>query len=101
MVITDVPSLPASTITDYSLSQPYPNPFTSTTTIKYKVTEPEFVSLKVFNAMGTEIATLVDEQKAVGEYLIEWNAAGLAGGIYFCRLQGGSFSETQKLVLQK
>jgi hypothetical protein len=92
--ITDTP-------TRVCLSQNYPNPFTSTTTIRYKVTEPSLVSLKVFNAMGTEVATLINEKKPVGEYSIDWNASGLRSGMYFCRLQSGTFSETQKLVLQK
>jgi hypothetical protein len=69
--------------------------------ISYKVKEPGFVSLKVFNAMGTEVATLVNDKKAVGECSIDWNAVGLAEGIYFCRLQSGTFSYTKKLVLQK
>lgn len=84
-----------------SLLQNYPNPFTSKTTIKYKVAEPGSVSLKVFDVMGTEVANLVNEQKPVGEYLINWDAAGFGSGIYFCRLQAGTFTDTKKLVLQK
>jgi hypothetical protein len=83
------------------LIQNYPNPFTSTTTIKYKVTEPGFVSLKVFDVIGYEITTLVNEQKAAGEYTVELNAAGLSNGIYFCRLQAGICSETRKLIVRK
>jgi hypothetical protein len=84
-----------------SLLQNYPNPFTSTTTIKYKVTVPGFVSLMVFDVMGTEVATLVNEQKPAGDYSIDWNASGLAGGTYFCRLQAGLIPETRKLILHK
>ena len=84
-----------------SLLQNYPNPFISTTTIKYKVTEPGFVSLKVFDAMGTEVANLVNEQKPFGEYSIEWNAAGLRNGIYFCKLLNGSNCEAKKMLLLK
>jgi len=83
------------------LLQNYPNPFNSTTTIKYTVTEPGFVSIKVFNTMGTEVASLVYERKPKGDYSIGWNTTGLTEGIYFCRLQAGTFSETKKLVLQK
>jgi hypothetical protein len=79
----------------------YPNPFSSNTTIKYKISEPGFISLKVFDAMGTEVASLVNEQKLVGEYSVDWNAVGLRSGIYFCRLQAGTFTNTKKLVLQK
>jgi hypothetical protein len=83
------------------LEQNYPNPFNSITTINYKVTEPGFVSIKVFNAIGTEVATLVNEQKAAGEYRVELNAAGLSNGIYFCRMQAGLITETRKLIIQK
>jgi hypothetical protein len=85
----------------FDLFQNYLNPFNSTTTIKYKVVKPGFVSLKVFNVMGTEVANLVNERKAVGEYLIEWNAEGLNEGIYFCRMQNGSNIEVKKMILQK
>jgi hypothetical protein len=84
-----------------SVLQNYPNPFNTTTTIKYKVSEPGFVSLKVFDVMGTEVAALVNEKKPVGEYSIDWNASKLRSGIFFCRLQSGTFSQTKKLVLQK
>lgn len=83
------------------LEQNFPNPFTSTTTIKYKVAEPGFISLKVFNALGTEVASLVNEKKATGEYTSELNAAGLSDGIYFCRLQAGLITDTKKLIKRK
>jgi formylglycine-generating enzyme required for sulfatase activity len=85
----------------FSLLKIYPNPFNSTTTIKYKVTEPGFVSLKVFDAMGNQVTSLVNEQKPSGDYLIEWNAAGFKSGIYFCKLQTGKFSEAKKMLLLK
>jgi len=91
----------AGTTGNLYLQQNFPNPFNSTTTIKYKVSEPGLVSLKVFNAMGTEVASLVNEKKPKGDYSVEWNATGLADGIYLCRLQSATFSETKKLVLQK
>jgi len=79
----------------------YPNPFTAYTTIKYKVIKPGFISLKVFDALGNEVASLVNEKKPSGDYSIEWNAAALGSGIYFCRLQAGLSTETKKLILQK
>jgi hypothetical protein len=79
----------------------YPNPFTSTTTIKYKVIKPGMVSLKVFNAMGTEVAPLVSEKMPVGEYVIDWNASGFTSGIYFCKLQNGNYCEATKMLLMK
>jgi len=83
------------------LYQNYPNPFTSTTTIRYKIIEPGLVSLKIFNAMGTEIATLVNEKKPVGEYVINWNASEFGTGFYFCKLQNGQRSEAMKMLLMK
>jgi len=84
-----------------SLTQNYPNPFSTTTTINYRVTEPGFVSLKVFDAMGTEVACLVNERNPVGDYSIDWNASGMANGIYLCKLQLGNYFEVGKMQLLK
>jgi photosystem II stability/assembly factor-like uncharacterized protein len=100
-ITTGMENMKANMPKGFSLQQNYPNPFTSTTTIRYKVAEPGFVSLKVFNAMGKEVTSLVNEKKPVGEFSIDWNAAGMQSGIYLCRLQSGTFSETTRLVLQK
>jgi photosystem II stability/assembly factor-like uncharacterized protein len=86
---------------DGLLIRNYPNPFQSTTTIKYYVKEQGFVSLKIFDIMGTEVATLVNEQKPVGDYSIEWNAAGLANDIYFCKLVNGRSNVVKKMLLMK
>jgi hypothetical protein len=59
------------------------------------------VSLKVFDAMGCQVASLVNEQKPSGDYSIEWNATGFKSGIYFCRLQNGNNIEVNKMILQK
>jgi hypothetical protein len=83
------------------LLQNYPNPFISKTTIEYKVTEPGFVSLKVYNAMGTEVACLINEKKPVGGYAIDWTASGFGSGIYFCKMQNGKRSEVNKMLLMK
>ena len=95
--VSEMRQSPAS----FYLQQNYPNPFQSTTTIKYRVAEPGFVSLKIFDAMGSEVASLVNEKKPVGDYSIEWNALRLGSGIYFCRMQVAIFTDTKKLVLQK
>jgi hypothetical protein len=81
--------------------QNYPNPFSVSTTLGFRINKSGIVSLKIFNAMGTEVASLVNKQMPKGEYSIDWNATGLANGIYICRLQAGKISDTQKLVLQK
>jgi hypothetical protein len=83
----------------FSLLQNYPNPFQTITTIKYRTTESGFVSLKVFNSMGTEVASLVNEQKSTGEYSVEWNAVGFESGIYFCKLQNGKFSDAKTMLI--
>jgi N-acetylneuraminic acid mutarotase len=85
----------------YKLYQNYSNPFNPTTTIKYQIPELSFVTLKVFNLLGEEIKTLVNEEKPVGTYEFEFNAANLPSGIYFYKLQVGSFIETKKMVLMK
>lgn len=85
--------------TSYSLSQNYPNPFNPSTTIKYQIPQLSLVTLKVFDVLGKEIATLVSEEKAVGSYEVEFNTKGLSSGIYFYRLEAGNFIETKKMVL--
>jgi len=88
-------------ISDFYLHQNYPNPFNPTTTIKYLIPELSFVALKVYDVLGNEIEILVNEEKLIGSYEVEFNAAVLPSGIYFYRLQAGSFVETKKMVLMK
>jgi len=85
----------------FILHQNYPNPFNPTTTIKYQIPEISFVTIIVYDVLGSEVATLVNEEKPVGNYEVEFNAASLPSGIYFYRLQAGSFVETKKMVLMK
>lgn len=99
-VVTDVPD-PGKMIipADYVLSQNFPNPFNPTTKIEYNVPELSFVILKVYDVLGNEIGTLVNEEKPIGRYKVEFNATTLPSGIYFYRLQAGNFVETKKMVL--
>jgi len=83
------------------LIQNYPNPFNPATTIKYSIPELSFVILKVYDVLGNEIAILVNEEKPIGNYEVEFDATTLPSGIYFYRLQAGSFVETKKMVLMK
>jgi hypothetical protein len=85
----------------FALDQNYPNPFNPSTTISYSVPETEFVTLKVYDVLGNEIASLVNEEKPAGKYEVDFNGAELSSGIYFYRLQAGSFIETKKMVLMK
>ncbi len=85
----------------YNLEQNYPNPFNPTTVIKYQLANPGFVTISVYNMLGMEIAKLVNEEKSAGEYEVEFDASNLSSGIYFYRLQAGSFVETKKMLLLK
>ena len=83
------------------LSQNYPNPFNPSTSMQYTINSRQFVTLKVYDVLGKEIATLVNEEKPAGEYKVEFNAATLPSGIYFYQLKAGQYSETKKMILLK
>ncbi len=85
----------------FELSQNYPNPFNPSTKIKYSIPQSADVTLKIFNTLGEEIETLVSEEKPVGTYELNWNAANLPSGVYFYRLQAGDFVQTRKMILLK
>ena len=94
--------------TEFILSQNYPNPFNPTTRIQYAISNlpdgkasRQFVTLKVYDVLGNDIATLVNEEKPPGEYEIIFNATGLPSGIYFYKIQAGSFTEIRKMILMK
>jgi len=86
---------------EYTLFQNYPNPFNPTTTIKYQIPELSFVTLKVYDVLGNEIATLVNEEKPAGNYTVEFRIDNLelSSGIYFYQIRAGNFVETKKMVL--
>jgi hypothetical protein len=85
----------------FALEQNYPNPFNPSTSIQYRVSNNSQVSIKVYDVLGNEVATLVNEQKPVGTYEVKFNAAGLSSGIYLYKLQAGSMVETKKMLLLK
>lgn len=88
-------------IDEFKLEQNYPNPFNPLTSIRYSIPKAAFVSIKIYNLVGEEIATIVNEVKSAGNYQIKFNALGLTNGIYFYKLQAGNFTETKKMVLLK
>jgi hypothetical protein len=90
---------PVFTIHEFALEQNYPNPFNPSTVISYQVASFGKVSLKLFDLLGSEVATLVNEVKSAGTYTVTFNAANMPSGVYFYRLKAGSFSKTKKLVL--
>jgi hypothetical protein len=85
----------------YSLSQNYPNPFNPSTILNFEIPTTGFVSLKLYDAAGKEISSLVNEQKQPGTYSVQWNASQYASGIYFAKMTAGNFTSTKKLTLVK
>ncbi len=85
----------------FVLEQNYPNPFNPTTTIDYEVPSDGHVTLRVYDVLGKEVVTLVDQSMAVGRHLAVLDASQLAGGVYFYRLEAGSFMSVKKLLLLK
>jgi sugar lactone lactonase YvrE len=94
---------------DFSLEQNYPNPFNPSTSIRYTISpviasgakQSQLVTLKVFDILGNEVATLVNEEKSAGNYEVDFDATGLSSGIYFYKLSAGSLVETKKMILLK
>ena len=86
---------------DYVLEQNYPNPFNPSTTIKFKLNKTEYVRLVIYDALGKEIRTLLDNNILPGDYSLVFNAQGLSSGVYFYTLKVGNAIETKKMVLMK
>jgi hypothetical protein len=84
---------------EYALYQNYPNPFNSTSVIRYDLPKSSFVTLKVYDVLGREVSTLVNERQEPGVHQVNWQAKGFATGVYFYRLQSGGFVQTKKLTL--
>jgi hypothetical protein len=85
----------------FELNQNYPNPFNPTTTISYSLAEPTQVSLKVYDLLGREVTTLVNEYKEAGEHRVEFNANGIPSGVYFYKINAGNVTDTRKMTLLK
>ena len=98
-IMTGLPEIGGEKSEAITLVNNYPNPFNTSTTIEYKVIEYGLVTLKVFDTMGREVKTLVNEQKPMGKYLVEWNASALPTGTYFCKMQNGTKFEVKKMLL--
>ena len=86
---------------EYALYNNYPNPFNPSTRIQYDLPVEGFVTLKVYNMVGQEVVTLVSDNVSAGRYEVEWNASGIASGVYLYRLEIGEFVHTRKLLLLK
>ena len=88
-------------VSEYSFAQNYPNPFNPSTTIKYSIPQTSQVQIKIFDILGNEIKTLLNEEKTAGIYQIEFDGSNIQSGIYFYRIFTGKFTETKKMVLMK
>jgi len=88
-------------IYSFNLEQNYPNPFNPSTTIKFTISDLRFTILKVYDVLGNEIATLVNEKKPAGSYVVEFSSANFPSGVYFYKLRAGSYSATKKMLLIK
>ena len=103
---TDIANETDNKLSDYYLFQNYPNPFNPSTTIKYSIPsnvkrEMSNVKIIVYDILGNEVATLLDENKPAGNYEVRFDGSNLSSGIYFYKLQSGSFIQTKKLLLLK
>jgi phosphatidylserine/phosphatidylglycerophosphate/cardiolipin synthase-like enzyme len=84
---------------EYTLGQNYPNPFNPVTSFEFRVASSGFVRLKVYDILGRQVATLVDEEKPAGVYHVSWNGSGMASGVYLYQLKAGAFFQTRKMIL--
>ncbi|MEZ4691591.1 MAG: T9SS type A sorting domain-containing protein, partial [Ignavibacteria bacterium] len=92
--VTGIPS-------EFALNQNYPNPFNPTTNLEFGIPELEFVSLKIYDMLGKEVKTLVNETKPAGRYRISFDGSDLASGVYYYKIQAGDFVETKRMLLLK
>ncbi len=99
--VVSVPDEEVDVPIDFSLSQNYPNPFNPTTKIKFQISRSSIVSLIIFDVLGEEIVTIINEEKPAGSYEFVFDASTLSSGVYFYRLQAGSLVETKKMMLMK
>jgi hypothetical protein len=83
----------------FELLQNYPNPFNPTTNIGFRVAKRGFVSLKIFDALGREVAIVVNELKEAGSYVVRWNATGVPSGVYFCLLLTPDVAQTRSMIV--
>jgi hypothetical protein len=86
---------------EYALEQNFPNPFNSTTNIRYSLPERSLVKLTLYNTLGAQVSVLVDEMQDADYYSVPFDASHLASGIYFYRIEAGDFHKTHKMVLLK
>ena len=97
--VTDIINERNSIIKDFALEQNYPNPFNPSTRISYIIPEIGHVKISLYNSLGEAISELVNENKNPGKYYVDFNAGDLSSGVYYYRLESGSYRETKKMIL--
>jgi hypothetical protein len=100
VIISDISEL-NTTLNDYNLSQNYPNPFNPSTTIEFTLPKSEFVILKVYNVLGEEIITVVNDRLQTGNHTYSFDGSILASGVYLYRIETGEWSDVRKMILLK
>jgi len=88
-------------VTDYAIEQNYPNPFNPSTTIKYQLPQNGLVTLKIYDILGKEVATLVNSEQQAGRYEVNFNATNLASGVYLYRIKVNDYMAVKKMLLIK
>lgn len=99
-IISGIENIP-ETVTNYSLSQNFPNPFNPSTKISYSIPKSELVTLKVYDILGKEVSTLLNEVHSPGTYSLDFNSKALTSGIYLYKLQAGNYIQTRRMLLIK
>ncbi len=100
-VLTGIKDENSNAVKEYKLEQNYPNPFNPSTIINYEVPKSGLVIIKIYDVLGSEVKTLVNEVKNQGSYKVKFDGSNLASGLYFYRITSGNFSETKKMLLMK
>jgi hypothetical protein len=101
-VLTGVQQVASTSVPEeFVLEQNYPNPFNPSTTIRFSIPRESFVHIRVYDLLGREVVTLMNEERLPGRYSVQWNAEGFPSSVYFYRLEAGSFRSTKRLVLLK
>jgi hypothetical protein len=90
-----------TTPVEYGLNQNYPNPFNPITNIEFSLPKSEFVTVKIFNVLGQEVATLISEKLVQGNHKYIWDASAFASGVYYYKIEVGGFVQSKKLILIK
>jgi hypothetical protein len=88
-------------VNEFALLENFPNPFNPTTSIKYRIPEDSFVELRIFDILGREIITLINEKQEAGNHTVQFDASNLPSGIYIYRIVSGTFTATKKMILLK